>query len=109
MKSSEYRDRFSLVKTGYTVDEWGDQVPSEETVYEGWCKAVNMSGSEYWAAYAQKMETTMKFQCRWSILFDDIDTKSVHLVFRGRRFDIVSIDNVESRNADCSIKAKEAS
>lgn len=106
MLSSEYRDPFSLVETTYEVNEWGDQAPVDRTVYEGWCKATNLSGREYWEAFEQKMESTMKFHCRWYPLFEEIDTKSVSLVFRGVRHDILSIDNVESGNADCTIKAK---
>lgn len=106
MLSSEYRDRFALVQTAYEVDEWGEQKPVESTVYEGYCKAVNLSGTEFWSAFEQKMESTMKFYCRWSRALEHLDTTKTKLVWRGREFDILSIDNIESRNFDCTIRTK---
>ena len=107
MLSSEYREPFELSKVGIVVDEWGDQTEARKVVYGGWCKAVNMSGSEYWAAHAQGMESTSKFYCRWSHVFEGLSTVGLSLTYRGRSFDVLAIDNVAGRNADCVIKAKE--
>lgn len=107
MLSSEYREPFELFTAAVDVDEWGDQHEVRETVYRGWCKAVNMSGSEYWAAHAQGMEATTKFYCRWSPVFEGMSTVGLTLTYRGRAFDVLAIDNVAGRNADCAIKAKE--
>lgn len=106
MLSSEYRDRFALYRQSFEVDEWGEQKPTETIVYEGYCKPVNLTGSEYWSAYEQHMETTMKFYCRYALQFEGLDTVGLRLRWRGRDFDVLSIDNVESRNFDCTIKAK---
>ena len=107
MLSSEYRKPFGLSTAAYEVDEGGDQHEVRETVYRGWCKAVNMSGSEYWAAHAQGMETAAKFYCRWSPVFEGMSTVGLTLTYRGRAFDVLAVDNVAGRNADCVIKAKE--
>ena len=107
MLSSEYREPFELSTGSFEVDEWGDQHEAREVVYRGWCKAVNMSGSEYWAAHAQGMETTTKFYCRWSPVFEGMSTVGLTLTYRGRAFDVLAVDNVAGRNADCAIKAKE--
>ena len=106
MLSSEYRDRFELYRQTYTVDEWGEQAERRTVVYAGYCKPVNLTGSEYWSAYEQHMESTMKFYCRYAPVFEGIDTVGLRLTWRGRDFDVVSIDNVEARNFDCTIKAK---
>lgn len=108
MLSSEYREPFELYRQTYTVDEWGEQKPAEETVFKGYCKAVNMTGSEYWAAFEQHMENTMRFYCRWSEHLEHIDTVGLRLRWRARDFDVLSVDNVESRNFECTIKAKAA-
>lgn len=107
MLSSEYREPFELSAAVVDVDEWGEQVETRETVYAGWCKAVNMTGSEYWVAHAQGMETTTKFYCRWSHVFEGLSTVGLTLTYRGRAFDVLAIDNVAGCNADCAIKAKE--
>lgn len=107
MLSSEYREPFELSRASYEVDEWGDQAETREAVYRGWCKAVNMSGSEYWAAHAQGMETVAKFYCRWSPALEGLSTVGLTLAYRGRAFDVLAVDNVAGRNADCVIKAKE--
>ena len=107
MLSSEYREPFELSTVAAVVDEWGDQTEARKVVYGGWCKAVNMSGSEYWAAHAQGMETTMKFYCRWSPALEGLSTVGLTLTYRGRAFDVLAVDNVSGRNADCAIKAKE--
>ena len=107
MLSSEYREPFELSTVAVVVDEWGDQTEARKVVYGGWCKAVNMTGSEYWAAHAQGMETTSKFYCRWSHVFEGLPTVGLTLTYRGRSFDVLAVDNVAGRNADCVIKAKE--
>lgn len=107
MLSSEYREPFELSTVSVDVDEWGDQHEVRKVVYRGWCKAVNMAGSEYWAAHAQGMEATTKFYCRWSPVFEGMSTVGLTLTYRGRAFDVLAIDNVAGRNADCAIKAKE--
>ena len=106
MLSSEYRDQFELYRKSYVVDEWGEQTESVETVFKGFCKVVNMTGTEYWAAYEQHMENTMKFYCRWSPQLEAIDTVGLYLKWRGREFDVLSVENVSNRNFDCTIKAK---
>ena len=83
MLSSEYRDRFALYRQSYEVDEWGEQKPTETIVYEGYCKPVNLTGSEYWSAYEQHMETTMKFYCRYALQFEGLDTVGLRLRWRG--------------------------
>lgn len=107
MLSSEYREPFELSAAVVDVDEWGDQTEARKVVYGGWCKAVNMSGSEYWAAHAQGMESTAKFYCRWSPALEGLSTVGLTLTYRGRAFDVLAIDNVAGRNAECVVKAKE--
>lgn len=105
----EYPERFEIVRVGYRTDEAGDQFPAEEVVFEGWAKVLNLSGREYWEAFAVQQESTLKIHCRWAPALDGLDTRACRVRWRGRELDILSVDNIENRNELCTIKARERS
>lgn len=108
MNSTDFRERFELVRVGYETDERGDQVPTEEVVHAGYARVTNLSGREYWEAFAQHQETTIKLWCRWHPSLEALDTRSHRVRWRGRTYDVISAGNVESRNEVVEIKATEA-
>lgn len=108
MNSSDFRERFELIETTYTVDHKGDQVVEDEVVYASFAKVSNLSAREYWDAYALKQESTLKLYCRWHPIFDELDTRKAKVRWRNRIYDITSISNIDYRNEVCELRLKVA-
>lgn len=107
MNSTDFRERYEIVRVTHETDEWGDQHPSEEVVHAGYARVTNLSGREYWEAFSQHQESTIKLWCRWHPTLEALDTELNRVRWRGRDFDIISVGNVESRNDVVEIKATE--
>ena len=107
MQAGDYNERFLVQQVSYTIDANGDQTPKYKTVYAGYAKVLNLSGNEFWEAYSVHREATKKFHCRWDEHLRDLDTTCHVLKWRGKLLDIITIDNIENRNALCTIKAIE--
>ncbi len=105
--SSDYREPFSIVEDGFEIDEYGDQHAVESTVYSGFARVSNLSSKEFWEAAALGNESTVKLFARYHPILDGIDQKKNYVRWRGKRLDIVSVDNVNSRNEQAIIRAKE--
>ena len=108
MQAGDYNQPFELVKVVYEINEWGDQTPEYRAVYRGFAKVTNLTGKEYWDAYSVLSESVLRFSCRWSPKFETVDTKSHFVRWKGKILDILALDNVAYRNAQCVIKCKEA-
>lgn len=107
MQAGDYREAFSIVRRDYKVNAKGDSKPHDTVIYSGYAKVVNLSGREYWEAMAVHAESTLKFHTRWHRSMEGLDTTQCYLRWRNRELDIVSLDNIEYRNALCTIRAKE--
>lgn len=105
--SSDYREPFSIVVNGFTTNEFGDQIEREQTVFRGFARVSNLTSREFWDAAAQGKESTIKLFTRWHKELETLDTKKAHVVFRGCKLNIYSLDNVNSRNDQVIIRAKE--
>lgn len=107
MDASDYTEPFELIRLEQEIDDEGIQHENSETVFKGFAKVVNISGSEFWAASAIGAQNTIKVSTRWNKRFEALDIRSHVLVIRGRRFDITAADNISWRNEGCTFKAKE--
>ena len=106
MQSGDYNQPFELVKTSVEVDDYGDQQKVDSVVYRGYAKVLNLSGREYWEAFAVHQEETLKFQTRWAKQFDDIDTTTHWIRWHGKLLNIVAVDNIAYSNAMCQFRVK---
>lgn len=107
MLAGDYNELFVIQEVTYIDGDNGNQTPKYTTVYRGWAKVLNLSGREYWDAYAVKKENTLKFNCRWDEHLRDLDTTCHVIRWRRRYLDIITIDNIEHKNRLCTIKAVE--
>lgn len=104
MNSSDFRERFYLVEVSYSVDEAGDQIPTNKIIYSSFAKIANLSAREYWEAYALKQESTLKLLCRWNPIFKSVDTRKHRISWRDKLYGITSISNIDYRNDVCEIR-----
>ena len=107
MQPGDYNQPFEIVRTVATVDDYGDPVKATETVYKGFAKVTNLSGREYWEAFAVEAQDTLKFHTRWHPVLAKVDTRNCRIAWQGRELDITAVDNIAYGNALCTIKARE--
>ena len=84
-----------------TIDDEGDPCEVETNVFgEGknvYCKWVNAHGTEVYMAMQQQLKEPATLTCRYSPLINE-----TLLVYKGsdtKPYEIISVDNVEDRNA----------
>lgn len=106
MQSGDYNQPFELVKIETKVDGLGDQYQDPDVVYRGYAKVINLSGREYWEAFAVHQESTLKFQTRWVSTFADLDTTTHKIRWHGKLLNIAAVDNVAYGNAMCQFRVK---
>ena len=107
--SSEFREAFEVVEEYWATDENGDQKKDGRVLYKGFARVSNLASREFWDAAALGSERVVKLFCRWHPALDLIDVKKTVIKWRSKRLGIVSVDNVDSRNDQVIIRAKEVS
>ncbi|NNG67340.1 phage head closure protein [Caldanaerobacter subterraneus] len=97
------RNRITLQKKvdltdpdGFTTQQWQD-------IATVWAAAENLHGREYWEAAAIQAENTVKFTIRYR---PDVD-QTMRILFKGKVYNILSVDNIKYRNEFIEIKARE--
>ncbi|MCM8710849.1 phage head closure protein [Clostridium sp. SYSU_GA19001] len=103
MKSEELRHRIKLQKNITQTDDNGFETETWADFKELWAKTENLHGREYFEAAAVQAENTVKFTIRYT---DEIDT-AMRIIFRGKQYNITSIDNIKYNNKFIEIKALE--
>lgn len=103
MEIGELRHRITFQKLTTTTNENGFEVETWENYKTVWAAITNLHGREYFEAAAVQKENTVKFTTRY---FKDPDT-SMRILFQGRQYNIISIDNIKYKNKYIEIKALE--
>lgn len=103
MEIGELRHRITFQKLTTTTNENGFEVEDWEDYKTVWAAVTNLHGREYFEAAAVQKENTVKFTIRY---FKGFDT-SMRILFQGRQYNIISIDNIKYKNKYIEIKALE--
>lgn len=103
MEIGELRHRITFQKLTTTTNENGFEVEAWEDYKTVWVAITNLHGREYFEAAAVQKENTVKFTIRY---FKGLDT-SMRILFQGRQYNIISIDNIKYKNKYIEIKALE--
>lgn len=106
MRSSELTERVEVVRLSWAPDGAGGQAMARETVAVAMAKVTNLTGREFWEAFAVSHEASVVARMRWCEAIASADTRGCVLVIRGRDYDITSLDNVGWANRDIMIRAK---
>lgn len=101
MKAEELKHRITLQLFTKVVNENGFEVETWVDFKTLWAAVTNLHGREYFAAAAVKAENTVKFTIRY---VEGID-ESMRILFKGKQYNISSIDNIKFRNRYVEIKA----
>lgn len=103
MNPGDLRHRITLQRLTTTTNENGFEIEEWIDVKTVWAGVSNLYGREYFEAAAVQAENTVKFIIRYT---KDIDT-SMKIIFRGKQYNITSIDNINYKNELMEIKAME--
>lgn len=103
MEIGELRHKITFQKLTTTTNENGFEVEAWENYKTIWAAVSNLYGKEYFEAAAVQKENTVKFTIRY---FKALDT-SMRMLFQGRQYNIISIDNIKYKNKYIEIKALE--
>ncbi|MGB9813526.1 MAG: phage head closure protein [Thermovenabulum sp.] len=103
MNIGDMRHRITLQKKMNIVDADGFTTQQWQDVATVWAAVENLHGREYWEAAAVQAENTVKFTIRYR---PDVD-QTMRILFKGKVYNILSVDNIKYRNEFIEIKARE--
>lgn len=106
MNPGLYRQSIQILKcSGFAADEIGNQVPVREPILQVRAYVNNLAGKEYWEAAQAQSENTVVFTMRCCQALRGINTREYSILWEGREYNIVSIDNVQYKNEIIKIRA----
>ena len=103
MNPGELNKRITFQRLTTTTNENGFEVEKWEDFKTVWAGVTNLHGREYFEAAAVQKENTVKFIVRY---IKDLDT-SMKILFKGKSYSIIQIDNIRYENRFIEIKALE--
>lgn len=103
MDIGELRHRLTFQKLTATTNENGFEMEDWQDYKTVWAAITNLHGREYFEAAAVKAENTVKFKIRYIPNIEPI----MRIIFKGKRYNITSIDNIKYANKFIEIKALE--
>ncbi|MBP3380697.1 MAG: phage head closure protein [Ruminococcus sp.] len=82
---------------GWQSEEWTDY-------HSCWAAVSGVSGREYWQAREQHEENTVNFKIRYCKKLRDLNTTDFRIIFRGKIYDIKSVDDLRFADSLMLIK-----
>ena len=105
MDAGSLREFIIIEKRTVVEDDIGNQSSTWLPFYKGFASVNNLYGTEYWAAAQTQSQNTVVFTLRYNSLFNEVNSLEYRLLFRGKEYDIKSVDNVKYANISIKIKA----
>ena len=103
MTASALNRRITIQQLAVTTNDNGFETETWTTYKTVWAAAVNLSGSEYYAAAAVKAEKTIEFVIRY---LPGVTTK-MRISFQDKPYSITSVDNYNYANQFMILRATE--
>nr|DAG74220.1 MAG TPA: Putative head tail adaptor [Bacteriophage sp.] len=105
MEAGAYTQKISIEKLSHSYDSIGNPIEEWKLFKKTYAYMNGLSGKEYWEAATLNAENTVDFVCRWKKFFDVMDTTNYRIVWKGKKFNIKTIDNVQFRNEIVKLRA----
>lgn len=105
MEAGAYTHKISIEKLSHSYDSIGNPIEEWKLFKKTYAYMNGLSGKEYWEAATLNAENTVDFVCRWKKFFDVMDTTNYRIVWKGKKFNIKTIDNVQFRNEIVKLRA----
>lgn len=103
MDIGKLKHRITFQKLTATTNENGFEIEDWKDYKTVWAAITNLHGREYFEAAAVKAENTVKFTIRY---VPNIEP-TMRIIFKGKQYNISSIDNIKYANKFIEIKALE--
>ncbi|KGK87366.1 phage head closure protein [Clostridium sp. HMP27] len=103
MDIGELRHRITFQKLTANTNENGFEMEDWQDYKTVWAAITNLHGREYFEAAAVKEENTVKFTIRY---VPNIEP-TMRILFKGKQYNINSIDNIKYKNKYIEISALE--
>lgn len=103
MKSEELKHKIVIQKYENAVNDNGFEEEAWQDFKTVWAAITNLYGREYFEAAAVKAENTVKFTIRYVPSIE----ATMRILFKGKQYNITSIDNIKYANKFIEIKAME--
>lgn len=104
MQSGAYKHLITIEKREKIIDSIGNTKKQWIEFKKDYAYANGLSGQEYWEAQKSNDENTIDFTLRWKPYLDTIDTKEYRIVFKGKMYNIKTIDNIRFNNKNVKIR-----
>ncbi len=105
MEIGELRHRITLQEPETILSDGGVEETSWKDVASVWAKVEHLRGREYYAAAAVQAENMVVLTLRY---LTGIDTR-YQIRFRGKFYNIITMDNLKFQNQVLEIRAQEVS
>jgi SPP1 family predicted phage head-tail adaptor len=103
MAIGSMKHRITFQRLTVTTNDNGFESESYEDIKTVWARASNLSGKEFFEAAAIQKEKIIKFVIRAGIEIDE----SMRILFQGKHYNIIFIDNIRYQNKYVEVKAME--
>jgi len=103
VKIGELKHRITFQNLVSELNENGFETEAWEQYKTLWAAVSNLNGREYFAAAVVQAENTVKFTIRYA---PNIET-TMKILFKDKKYNITSIDNIKYANKFIEIKALE--
>lgn len=100
-----YREPIEIQRQQCTEDEIGNQIVKWVPFIRVRAYVNNLSGTEYWAAAQTRSENTVMFFLRYCRQIAEMNTKEFQILYRGKEYNVTSVDNVQYKNETVKIRA----
>lgn len=98
MQSGAYKHLIQIEKRITIIDSIGNTKKRWDDFKKDYAYINGLSGNEYWEAQANNVENTIDFTLRWKPYMDQMNTLDYKIVFKGKSYNIRTIDNVRYEN-----------
>ncbi len=105
LQSQDLTNRITILRKTSSPNEDGFEKDTWIEYKKVWAKANTLFGIEYWAAKEYSTEDTVVFTIRYNAC-PDLSIND-QIMFKSRKFNINSVDNVLFKNEMLKVKAKE--
>jgi len=104
MRIGKLRHRITFQQRTTTQNSYGELTETWADYATRWASVEPLKGREYFSAKQTQAEVDVRFRCRY---LSGLNTADFRIKYGSRIYDIVSIINVDERNKELIIMAKE--
>lgn len=108
MKIGMMKHRITIQKLVTVTDKIGNHSNEYQDYCTRWAYANGLSGEEYWQAAQTNAQNSVYFMIRWDEETGKVTSDGYRILFNGKIYNILSVDNYQFLCKTINLKAEEA-